>query len=273
MDFRNRTQVFALSFLLLLGGCVSGYKNFYKPAQGATPEIISTIRVNHAPAIPIVERAQPSHDKMAVLNAYAKRGYVLLGSSEFNSGRAEPEDAAIRQGQEVGADLVLILNPQYTGTVTSNIPITMPTTTTSYSTGSATAYGAGGPVTAYGNETTTTYGHQTTYVPMTAHRSNYGALFFIQRGFILGTIPRGLNDSERQELQTNKGVVVHLVADNTPAFDADIVVGDVITSIDGVPVHNTTVFHELQIEKRGKQVLISILRRGQRIEKTVQLNP
>jgi membrane-associated protease RseP (regulator of RpoE activity) len=141
------------------------------------------------------------------------------------------------------------------------------------STGSATAYGAGGSVTAYSSGTTTTYGSQTTYVPITVHRSDYGALFFIKRRFTLGAFTRDLNDSERQEHQTNKGVVVRLVADNTPAFDADILVGDVVTAIDGVSVQNSDSFRDLQREKRGKQALISILRRGQRLEKIVHLNP
>jgi hypothetical protein len=272
MICKKQALVFAASLSLLLGGCASGYKEFYKPAQGATPEAIAAIRVTQAPGTPDIERAQPADSKV-VLDAYAKRGYVMLGSSMFNSGRAESEDAAVRQGQEVGADLVLILNPKYTGSITSSIPLTTPTSTTSYSTGSATAYGAGGSVTAYGSGTTTTYGSQTTYVPMTVHRSDYGAVFFIKRRFVLGVFVRDLNDSERQELQTNKGVAVRLVADNTPAFDADILVGDVITAIDGMPVLNSISFNELQRERRGKQASVSVLRRGQRVEKQVQLNP
>lgn len=262
----------ALSLPLLLGGCASGYKEFYRPAQGATPEIIESLRVAPAPETPNVERSQPT-DSKTVLDAYATRGYVMLGSSMFNSGRAESEEAAVRQGQAVGADLVLILNPRYTGSVTSSIPLTTPTTTTSHSTGSATAYGPGGAITAHGSETTTTYGSQTTYVPMTVNRSDYGAVFFIKRRFVLGIFTRDLSDSERQELQTNKGATVHLVADGTPAFDADIIVGDVVTAIDGAVVQNSSSLSELQREKKGKQVSISILRRGQRIEKSVQLNP
>jgi len=56
----------------------------------------------------------------------------------FNSGRPESEDAAVRQGEEVGADLVLVLNPNYTGSVNSRVPITTPTTSTTYSNATAT---------------------------------------------------------------------------------------------------------------------------------------
>lgn len=261
-----------VSFVAIFAGCASGYKDYYRPAQGATPEAIAANRLSKAPATPTVERSSPE-DPQRVIDAYSKRGYAMIGSSLFNSGRPESEDAAVRQGQEVGADLVLILNARYTGSVTSSVPISAPTTSTSVSTGTATAYGPGGPVTAYGNGTTTTYSSNTTYVPMTVHRSDYGAIFFFKQRFGLGVFTRDLNDSERQQLQSNKGVVTRIVVDNTPAFEADILVGDVITQIDGVSVSNVKAFNELVSERRGKLLLISMLRNGQRIEKSVRVNP
>lgn len=69
------------------------------------------------PPIPAVERAQPGNSQ-EIQDAYWKRGYAVIGNSMFNSGRPVSEDSAVRQAQDVGADLVLILNPKYTGTVT-----------------------------------------------------------------------------------------------------------------------------------------------------------
>ena len=112
-----------LFFTLFLTAC-SGYKEFYKQAQGATPEAVAAIRVAPPPATPIVERAQRGDSKM-ILDAYAKRGYIMIGSSMFKTGHPESEDSAVRQAQDVGADLVLILNPRYAGTVTYDIPITI----------------------------------------------------------------------------------------------------------------------------------------------------
>ena len=230
------------------------------------------MRAGPPSAVPIVDRAQPGEPQV-ILDAYAKRGYIMIGNSSFNSGRPESEDSAVRQAQDVGADLVLILNPKYTGTITSSIPITTPTSTTTYSTGTATAYGSRGPVTAYGSGTATTYGTTTNYIPMTVHRSDYGAVYFVKQRFGLGAFGRDLNDSERQELQTNKGAVVRLVVDGTPAFNADLLVGDIVVSIDGVSVTNAQAFGDLLRERRGRQVTISLLRRSQRIEKSIQLNP
>lgn len=257
---------------LLIAGCASGYQQFYQPRQGATPEAIAATRAAPPPPTPIIERSQPSNPQ-SVLDAYEKRGYVMIGHSAFNSGMSVPEDSAISLGQEVGADLVLILNPSYSNSVTSAIPITTPTTTTSHTSGSATAYGPGGTITAYGSGTTTTHGSTTNYVPYTAHRFDYGAVFFVKQRFILGAFTRVLNDAERQELQSNKGAVVRLIVDGTPAFDADILVGDVITAIDGQIVSSPKALGDLLGARAGKLIALSIVRRGQHIKKSVQLNP
>ena len=257
---------------LALSSCASGYKTYYTAQPGATPETIAAKRVAPPPATPIIERAKPPENPQDIYDAYMKRGYVPLGYSSFNSGKAESEDSAVRQGQDVGADLVLIINPKYTGSITTNMPITTPTTTTSYSTGTATAYGSGGSATAYGSGTTTTYGTATNYVPVTVHRTDFGAICFVKIKFNLGAFPRDLNDAERQELQSNKGVVVRFVVDGSPAFNADILAGDIITAIDGVTVPAANSFSELLAARKGKLIKLSILRHGQHIEKSVQLN-
>lgn len=255
----------------LLAGCASGYSQFYKPAPGTTPEVIAAMRVAPPTGQPIVERTAMPSDWTALIDSYAKRSYAPIGGSSFNSGREEREEAAIEQGKKVGADLVLILNPRYTGSTTTAIPLTTPTTTTSYSTGRATAFGAGGVVNAYGSGTTTTYGSTTTMVPITVHRSDYGALYFVKRKWNFGAELRDLNDQERQDLQSNKGVVVRVVADNTPAFYADILPGDIILAVNDEPILNREYLSKRISNFAGQLVTVSIYRRGSRIEKSVQL--
>lgn len=271
--FKIATTLGSIILALVLSSCASGYKTFYKPVSGATPEVIAARRVGPPPSTPIIERAQPPENPQALLDAYTKRGYATIGNSIFNSGKSESEDSAVHQAQEVGADLVLILNPRYTGSVTTNMPITTPTSTTSYSTGTATAYGTGGSATVYGSGSTTTYGTTTNYVPITVHRSDFGAIYFVKNKVNLGVFPRDLSDSERQELQSNKGIVVRVIVDGSPAFNADILVGDIITTIDGVVISNVQSFSEQLRERKGKLIKLSILRRGQHIEKAIQLNP
>jgi hypothetical protein len=262
-----------LLLLALVGltACASGYREFYRPNPNLSPERVAVLRVAPPTGQPIVERSRPdSADR--VLDAYSKRGYIMIGNSMFNSGRPESEESAVQQGVAVGADLVLILNPTYTGSVTSSLPITTPTTTTSYTNATAKAYGRGGPVTAYGSGTTTTYGTQTTYIPMTVNRSDYGAVYFVKQRFGLGAFFRDLDDSERQRMQTNRGAVARLVADNTPAFTADILVGDVFVAIDEQPILNAESLSRLLVERRGKTVKLSTVRNGAQLQKTVTLN-
>ena len=125
----------------------------------------------------------------------------------------------------------------------------------------------------YASDPTTKYGTSRSYVPITVDQLDYGAIYFVKQRFSLGVFSRDLNDAERQELQTNKGAVLRLVVDATPAFNADLLVGDVVTAIDGVAISSAQAFNELLRERQGTLVSLSIVRRGQRVEKAVQLNP
>ena len=253
---------------LPLAACVSGYAQFYKPAPGATQEAIAKTRAAPPPAVPIVEySAMPLK-----WDQYAQRGYASIGYSSFNSGHKESEQNAIAQAQKVGADLVVIINPRYTGSVTSQIPITTPTAETSYSNGSATAYGAGGSVTAYGNSTTTTYGSRTDYIPITTNRFDYGAVYFVKRKYVLGVNWRELTNEERSARQSNSGAYVTSVVDGTPAFRSDILAGDIITKVNGQLIYGPQAASDALRGHEGQEIDMTIERKGQVIEKKVKLS-
>jgi len=263
----------AASIALLLNACAtSGYVKFYKPAPGATPEAVLALRLGPPPATPNVERLPSTQEMRSLFDAYAKRGFASIGESRFNSGFDESDESAIEQGKKLGADLVVLLNPRHTGSTTTSMPLTLPTTTTSLTTSTATVLGAGGPVTAYGTGTTTTFGQQTTYVPVTINRTEYGAVFFVKRRWALGTVWRDLTDAERQELQSNKGVAVHVVVENSPAFLADILPGDIVLAVNGTPVLGQDAMAGTLKANAGQRVTLSLYRRGQRIDKDVRLN-
>jgi len=75
----------------------------------------------------------------------------------------------------------------------------------------------------------------------------------VKQRFILGLFVRDLNDAERQELQTNKGAAVRVVVDGSPAFDADLLVGDMLIAIDGISLSNVQAFNGLIGERRGNR--------------------
>jgi hypothetical protein len=261
---------------LALGGCaltrdeaVNNYANFYKPEAWATAEAISTVRAGPWMGSPQVVPVATWDTNIA--SAYARQGYVLIGSSGFTSGRPESDQDAINLGTQLRADLVVILSPEYKGAVTANVPITTPAATTSYTNGNATAYGSGGPVMAYGNSTTTIYGTSTTYVPMTVQRSAYGAGYFVKKHYRFGALCRDLTDAERQEMQTNRGAYIVNVVDGTPAYESDFLPGDVILSLDGQLANGFAGFSELVNASRGRTVEIALVRGGKRLSKRVSI--
>lgn len=255
----------------LLSGCANGYKQFYTAAPNANSEVIAKNRAAPPLVEPVVERSGPPPDHDAFVNSYRRRGYELLGASEFISGSTHKDEQAIQQAKDIGADLVVIIIPQYQGSTTENVPLTLPTTTTSYSSGTATAYGRGGTVTAYGSGTTTTYGTSTTYIPVTTHRNHYGAAFFAKMKTNIGLNFRPLNGEERQELQTNQGVVVAVVVEDSRAFHADFLEGDVVVAVDDVKVTGLSGFRSLMESKLGTEVTFNILRKGKAINKVLNL--
>lgn len=260
----------AAGLALLLTACASGYDTFYK--QVADPVRVSSSRIAPPPAMPLVQRSPPG-DPTTIESSFARKGYFVIGYSSFNGGTGQSESGAIEKAKEVGADLVLILNPQYAGTRTSVVPIVTPTTSTSYTTGSATAYGSGGTVHAYGSGTTKTYGSQTNYIPISVDRMDYTAVYFVKQKLRMGLFTRDLDDDERKTNGTNKGVVVRLVVDGSPAYMADLLPDDVITEIDGKPVFGVSGFTEItQSLPRGEiSVPFKMLRQGVEITKIIAL--
>lgn len=251
----------------VLTACASGYSQFYTAIPGATPDVVAQTRAAPPPATPLVEYSSTVPDP----EQYGRLGYAPIGYASFSSGHNESEKDAVAQGQKVGADLVVIVNPSYAGSVTSQVPITTPTTSTAYTTGSATAYGSGGSVTAYGNSTTTTYGSKTTYIPMTVNRYNYGAVYFVKRSYIFGANWRDLTNDERAALQSNSGVYITSVVNGTPAFRNDVLAGDIVVKIDGQTVYGQQAASDAITSRRGQTIKLTIFRNGEFIEIPVKL--
>ena len=266
---RTRT-VFASWLLLTLVGCATsrdGYGEFYEPRPGITSELIADRRLAPPPEQPQVIHQARSFDETTE-GEYFRKGYVIVGYSSFTSGNRQYDDDAIALGRKVGADLVVILDQTYAGSVTTSVPISAPTTSTSYTNGSAATYGTGGSATAFSNSTTTTSSTSTKYVPMTVNRYEYAALCLVKVKFKLGVRTRGLSDQERQDIQTNRGVFVTAIADGTPAYQSDMLFGDVISAIDGSKIDDVNRFDERLTALIGKTAEFTIIRHGKTISKT-----
>ncbi|MDI3252185.1 MULTISPECIES: PDZ domain-containing protein [unclassified Pseudomonas] len=259
----------ALAALFIgLAGCkmappLNGYTQYYQSANGFTPEIIAAERSGPPPAVPIIDHATLSTYEN-VARTWFRRGYAAVGKSEFNSSMPVPEQQALDQAKAIKADLVIIIEPQYQGTTTTTTKVSRPTSSTSVTSVTAGKLN--------GSATTSTYGTTTDYVPITQKQVAYGALYFVKAHIILGAATIELDEAERQSRQTNYGVKITMVSDDSPAFKADLLIGDTIEKLDGQRISSAAHLSSLINAKKGQVINLSLTRKGKAFEKSIQLN-
>lgn len=260
-----RSIIILIFTSIMLCGCVNNFEQFYV-------DVSQNFQGNYQLNAGEPHIIQGSNDMDADVVEMLSQGYVQIGYSSFQSGAAQMQQLT-NQAKEVGAWKVLAYE-SYAGTVSGNIPITLPDTQTTYHSGNMNIYGNGGS--AYGNYsgTSTTYGTKTTYMPYSSNRYDYVALYFARGSItIFGAHFRDLNQEEKRRVGSNTGVSVITPVDNTPAFYADVLPGDVITSINRIKFNDYLEFAAFLKEERGNEVNLEIWRDGRVLDKVVKLNP
>jgi C-terminal processing protease CtpA/Prc len=254
-----------LVLALSLIGCVNPYTKFYRTIADA-----KTMQGYVASSEPL--KIYTTNDFQKDGDALVRKGYFPIGNASFNGASSKVTESQLRdQAEKVSAKVVLI-SSRYTNTVTGALPLVLPNTTTSYTTGSATAYGSGGMVNAYGNSTTTTYGTQTTMMPYSVNRSDFSAVFFVKSRSRAGIIPVPIDDAARKRIGTNSGLLVRVVIDGSPAFNADIFPGDILLTVASEKVVSQEQYSQLLNRYEGQSVTFHLDRDGQPIEKTFRIS-
>lgn len=211
-----------------LGGCAaSGYRQHYEPHQ-PPPADARYLGENEAP---LVVRVAP--DAYAdTVQRYRSRGHAVLGSATF-SGRAEPRRAALAQARRVRATVV-VLTSRYSGTATEIVPLHVPGTDLVPVHGVATIEGRRVPVRSYQAIYTTHVVPMATQV----HLYDHVAAFLVRREAVppAGLELTALTPPLRRLHERNSGAVVDVVHEDSPAFRADVLEGDLIVAVDGEPV-------------------------------------
>jgi hypothetical protein len=235
--------------LLLLSSCAGNpYAQYYKglPDGRAMPGYLATDQ-----PLQIFSTSDFKRDETSLV----RKGYRQIGFSSFNANsNSVSEDELRTQAALLGAQVVLV-SSKYTGTITGAVPMNVPNQSTSYlSDGTA----------------VNTYGSQTVIVPTSVNRSDYGAAYFAKVKTRLGVVSVPLTDDERKRLGSNSGVRVNIVIDDSPAFRADILSGDIILEFAGTKVTTPALLtQELIPQFQGKEVSIALDRDGARITKTL----
>ena len=206
------------------------------------------------------------------IEALVRKSYVPIGGFSFFGPSNQISEVQLReQAMLIGAHVVLF-STKYKDTISGAMPLVLPNTTTTYSSGKATAYGNGGVVNVYGSGTTTTYGTQTMVMPYSINRSDYQAVFLAKKFSRFGANVIPLDTQTRQRLQSNAGVIIHLTIEGSPAYSADILDGDVLLSIENESIQGPE--HFIQVLDKcadGQTLAIKINRNGKVIQKNVTL--
>ncbi len=262
---------------VFISGCATGtnaYSQYYKELPGTD---ISTLFPYSGTTQFQPASTDPMHDSEELL----RNGYRLMGISEFQ-GPNQTDDALKSQATKVGADVVLYscgyVGSQQTATPYIQYHSGQTFRTTSSGTVNANAWGNGGYAYGTGNyhgsSTTTTPGtYSTEMVPVTAQLYQYETAFFRKaKPPILGVLTHPLSGEIRAKLQRNAGVFVWIVINKSPAFNANILEGDIILKMNGEEVPTVDDFSNKIAQLAGQKVNLEIVRNGETKNISVQFN-
>jgi S1-C subfamily serine protease len=94
----------------------------------------------------------------------------------------------------------------------------------------------------------------------------------IRRGF-LGISQRKLSPEEMESANIDRGVMVLEVVEDSPAEDAGLLAGDIITEVDSESIRKTSdLYNLIRSRKPGDKVDISLVREGQAMTLTAELD-
>jgi len=247
--------IYLLPFLLVFSGCTNPYSQFYKDLSGGKNVLTDSRLIIPTGEPKLRQGSNPDIDTKNM----CEDGYSLIGCSYFNDNDIS-QNAAVEQAKIVHADIVIVYK-KYTHTLSGSMPITTPT----YNSG--TIYGSGGGMASYSGTSYTT-----NYVPYNVVRYDYYASYWVKLKIIrLGIYSKDLTDELRKTVGSNKGVYIIGIVKGTPAFNNDLLVGDIIRRVNGIEVIDNIQFHNWLDETHPSEIEFEIFRNGVTINKKVQV--
>lgn len=234
--------IISMFFIAVLSGCASsGYKSFYKPILDVNN--LSEVKMLGPDEEP---KVLTSNDLKKDIYTLRSKNYIAIGSSSFNGGKESIENA-VDQAKEIGATVILAKS-NYTNTQTTTSTLLLPNNKTTYHNGLTSSnstysnnYGKKiGSSSSNGSYigTSTEYGTQA--VPFTSNqrRHDQSAVFFVKStkklrfGLGVTEIPQEI----RRKIERNTGAMIDIVFEDSPAFYANLLPGDVIISIGDIEI-------------------------------------
>lgn len=220
--------------LLIVGCTSSGYQKFYR--SYADPKVDVNLESLGEGQEPEVFGTDSFKRDIRLLKA---KRYVVVGESSFNGGYEDIKNAVL-QAKRIGATLVLT-DSEYTNTQSSTSALFIP-------------------------NTQTTYGSTT--VPYTTHQRRYDqtAVYLVKlnKKLKFGVVVTDLSPEQRMEIERNTGALIDIVIEGEPAFNSNVMAGDILIAIDGKQVTNGD--HAVQlmggVPESQKISKLTIIRKG-----------
>lgn len=237
-----------LSFILFLTGCASPVYKYFTPVDvtnAAEPVSCTT------PQISAIKNINTEVQKVLVGR------WVEVGYSSWDDEATDIQDDLIKKAKEINSCLVLVYRKQ-TGSEMEEMPV---------STYMPSPFFGGGYYGGYGG-----YGGYTSYEPYTVLLYQYEIFFLTKMDrFYTGLYVADLDNNARKMIQSNKGVIVTLVVNGTPAYNADIIPGDIITKVGTSNITNYESFNQLIKFYQGQDTIFYINRSNKQITKTIHI--
>lgn len=230
--------ILQIMLILTLTGC-SGYSKFY--TQRIDDNGLMTLETLKEGQIPILVK---TNNLKSEIDKYRAKNYSIIGVSSFN-GSMESDENIIYQATAVKATLVL----QTSSFVSSQL----------VSTPLFTPNGFGGI------NSTAMHSQQMRY--------DQAAAFMAKstRKPRVGVSVQDLTPEQRKQYERNAGVVVLIVFEGSPAFEANVLTGDLVIGIDGNIVQGQEHAQKLltTIPKTADKVILKVIRNN--IEKDIEV--
>lgn len=264
-------KINCLFLILLTASCANPYRKNYLSTIQKWPSGVSNRVLPPSGPPQLVSSTDMKKDAQTMLES----GYVLLGRSVFRNSQLD-EAMAIQQGEEIGAWVVMVKH-NYVSTVTESVPMgtwTPDQTTVTQTTTQIQRDPRKAPVEVQQQTVQTVQGQfGITYVPQNVDYFDYSASFWAKtKPSPIGVLVQPLSDDLKSRYQTNKGVVVRAVVVDSPAYEADILRGDVLTELAGEIVRTPDNFFDIVWRNEGKKVTLNLIRDGQPLTVQLQLN-
>ena len=248
----------ALLPLLSLCACASistnPYHNSYRPVMTFQERISQGVKLNLInPSVSYGTDIEKDRREMMAA------GYRLVGEASFHGAEQYLDDLSYAKNQALAVQAAkVILYRKYTDTVSGQYTATVST--------QPPADGASAAPQATGDPNRMVINTYTTRM------FDIVATFWNLYQPPLGVYVDDLSAEQRKALGSNKGACITMVCKNSPAFRADILEGDIITRINGIPILLKGDVDRTATKLAGQTVNVDIVRGGQTLTKAVTLD-